>query len=110
MNKEEVKKILDRKDHAYGYYERHQNDFWAELICQLFEPKPVFPECGGINCPQYDGRCIAYKEIPADCPLCPECVGMKWVTICEGAGHGVYKHNEPCPACQGTGKKQGEER
>ncbi len=25
--------------------------------------------CKGINCDQYNGRCIAYKDIPGDCPL-----------------------------------------
>jgi hypothetical protein len=26
-------------------------------------------ECAGINCSKYNGRCIAYGEIPKDCPL-----------------------------------------
>lgn len=25
--------------------------------------------CQGINCPKYNGRCIAYGDIPYDCPL-----------------------------------------
>lgn len=29
----------------------------------------VYLKCQGINCPKYNGRCIAYGEIPDDCPL-----------------------------------------